>query len=720
MDKAHAARASFRRSIVLVGIALFALPTTVFAVPPIGPDFTELGRDILQFNVPGGGGYAVADLDGDGRDDVALGALTGSRGELLVVGKAASGAIAFKQAIVTDDSTFVQVLRVSQPTGPAHILTVSDSGNAMEFAGWPLQQIHAFTIQTNALNAVVGDIDGDGANELVVRTYSLMIAYSLTSGNQLWTYNLDGAGPIALAQLDGDNALEIIVGGVTPGIIIDGATRMLDWQYPDTFGYLLATGTLPPDGVARFVGESGRITAYSGSPYSPLWDYSGDFNQMGALDIGRIGNRTMPVILFQHAYDGDVFLLDPISHNSTLFISPSFSLGFNSYSLTTVDIDGDSTREVVLGNSVNIALADGSSGILRWTATSRSGPFNIVSIADSNGAGSSKILSASDYTFNTYGYGAAGLSIRNAATGTLEWQSPVPASLDEPFAITPRRFLVAQIAGSPNPLIVIAGSADFNDGRVVVVDGVNHAVTAQFGDESGGPLLNRPVQDAAIVDMNGDGINDVLVGTAAYGSPSGVKLQAFSLSGTPIWTSVGMGNFYENLSKVLVLDPASGGGDSVVAVLDSGLRAFGRLSHLLNWSLTVTNNGAVIVPIGVSGAEIAVETDNNLAFYSVSTRSFLRQFQVADRIDSVFPLDGQLGRLLVSSGGRLRLIDGHDGLEVATSPFLGDQLAQQNQLAVETVSPGVWRIAVGSTVGLFRYRLELSDRVFSSGFEAIP
>jgi hypothetical protein len=44
-------------------------------------------------------------------------------------------------------------------------------------------------------------------------------------------------------------------------------------------------------------------------------------------------------------------------------------------------------------------------------------------------------------------------------------------------------------------------------------------------------------------------------------------------------------------------------------------------------------------------------------------------------------------------------------------------MAHNNQLAVETLAPGIWRVGVGGAIGIYRFRLELSDRIFQSTFE---
>jgi len=286
-----------------------------------------------------------------------------------------------------------------------------------------------------------------------------------------------------------------------------------------------------------------------------------------------------------------------------------------------------------------------------------------------------------------------------------------------PLAVASSRILVASDLPGMAPQIVLAGTVVY-DGIVAVVDGETHAITAQIGYYGDSTFGSRSISDAALVDMDGDGVPDIVVATQPDLSwVTGAKVQSFTIGGQPIWESVGMGTSSYGINSVFALTPESGAGDVVVAALDDSLRAFDRLSHLLAWTFTVDNNGAVGIPHGATGVEIAVENGTTVSFYDASARGFLRSFTLADPVDALAPLDGRLDRLLVSSGGQLRVIDGNTGAELASSPWLGDQMARGNRLAVERIGAGHWRIGVGGAVGIYRYDLTF-DELFSSGFEA--
>jgi hypothetical protein len=347
---------------------------------------------------------------------------------------------------------------------------------------------------------------------------------------------------------------------------------------------------------------------------------------------------------------------------------------------------------------------------------SRNASLAVAAVGDINGDGRTDLLTAAGFVpWNR----PAGLEVRDLASGATTWLSD-PTTDEDVYATAPYRIRVIKpLTPTGEEQVLIAGTALY-DGRVLLVGGRTHTLELKLGEYGAGPFSSRAVKDAVMVDMDGDGVDDILAASEPQLSwVTGARLDAYTQAGDLIWESVGMGTEDQRINGVFAIPPSLGA-DDVVAVLPTGLRAYGRLSHLLDWTMEVPNDAAFLVEHGANGPEIAFEKDNVLSFYDASTRAFLRGVTLTDAIDAATPLDGDVHRLLISSGGHLALVNGIDGTEMARSTFLGDDLAKRDQLAVETLSPGLWRIGVGSDIGVYRYRLELSDRIFESGFELTP
>jgi len=692
-------------------LTLFASPLSAFADPPLPPQFSELGHDYPGFEQADRGQFAVADFDQDGRDDFAFVGETGASNiwALFVAGKNSSGEFVFKQQTLIPDMGVFRVLAVPQVAGAAHVLTIGYDGITREYGGWPLAPIHQFTTLASPTGAAVGNVLGDGVPRVVVRTDSQIGVYDVTTGTQNWLQPSSGSGDITLAQLDADPALEIVLADSAPGLVLDGATGLVDWQYPDSFGYLLTSGALGPGNANEFVGGSYQVAFFSGAPYSPLFAYTdGLYFNVTALTAGDVFSDGHNQVLFAGS-NGGVQAID----GSTGLVTPLPNANFPSKYLALADVDGTGTNAILFADESNVGVASAQTGAVIWQATSRVSQFNVAAVGDINADGTSELLTGSGV--NVWGQGAAGLEISDMASGKVLADLTDTGNANDALQVVPSRILIDNELPQ-SPQIVLAGTAIY-DGRVVVIDGKTEAVVLQLGAYSTGPFASRYISDAILIDMDGDGAKDILVASQPdLGWVDGAMLQAFTMSGQPIWNSIGMGTSSYAINGVLALSPDSGAGDVVVAVLPDSLRAFDRLSHLETWTLDVANNGAVVVPYGAGGAEIAIENGSTITFYDAATRNYLRQITLGDSIDAITPLDGRFDQLLVSSGGALHLVDG-TGNVLTSTPYLGDHMGMPNQLAVEKLTQGVWRIGVGGSIGIYRYYLYLSDRIFGSGFE---
>jgi len=697
-------------------LAICLAPALGLADPPTGPAFVELGHDFPGFDRASDARFVVADFDHDGKDDLAFAGYAGpSYGSttIHVVGKDAAGNIGVKQSLTLPTAgNLARLLSFADGSGDPHLLYVDSHGTVTEWSGWPLQQVRTFPTLEGPASAVAGDIDADGLPDLVVRNEQTLAAYSLVTAAEKWSMPSGGSGELLLAQLDADNALEIVLGTTFPALIVDGATQMQDWSYPDRFGTSLAAGHLGSPTTRAFVGGYDRITAFSGMPYSPLWDFAdGLYFQVNVIATVDIDGDGIDEILFNASNGNSLQVLDSVTHQLR---QTSYLLGFNIAALATLSLDGDAARQLAFANNDTVAIINASDGSPLWSAQSRSASLSVAAIGDVDGDGRVELLTAAGFVpWNR----SAGLEVRDMDSGKTKWIADVAADA-EVYATAPYRLRVIDpLVAGDEKRILVAGTS-YYDGRVLLVGGQTHAINLELGEYAGGPFDSRAVKDAVMVDMDGDGIDDILAASEPQLSwVTGAKLHAFSQAGDLLWESVGMGSGNQSINGVFAMPPAFGSGDVVVAVLPTGLRAYGRQSRLLDWTMDVINDSAFLVEHGVNGPEIAFEHDNVLSFYDAATRMFLRDVTLADPIEAATPLDGHVDRLLVSSGGRLLLLDGTDGTELTRSEFLGEHLANRDQLATQTLSPTAWRIGVGSDVGVYRYRLQLSDVVFESGFD---
>ncbi len=698
-----------------------ACPIASGGSPPTFPHWLELGHDVTTLTGAAGGRFAVVDPDGDGIADLVFAGETQSS-ILMTLGRKADGSFGFKQATpLPDDGGNVRALGWMS-NGSTHVLTVGANGTVRDFSGWPLAQARQFNVITNARAAAIGDVDGNGSDDLLILSDSDLRAYSLADGQALWVASGSGGTDLALAQLDADPALEIIIAGAVPGVVLDGATRAVDWQYIDGFGTRLATGALGDDGTTHWVAAQGwyQYTIFRASPWSPLWGGSTNID-IGALATAHLDAdpNARDVILIGDGQWGAVHAIDATTHQQRFEIP---NQGYSVRAIAGGDLDGDGIPEIAFasGSTYNgrlLDVADGRSGESKWNYAPGSSPLYTTSIGDLDGDGLLEVMAGtrmdSGFTHDK--------QVLDLQSGAVRWQSPPSYNANEAFNMTTSR--IRQIAhdGAPGADIVIGGTSS-GGGRLLVLDGSDMSVKLQVGDYSTiRPMDSRNLVDFQLLDLDADGTLDFVAATAPYSSgASGALLSVFSgVDGHLLWNSPPMGTGFTQINTVL-LGPAPSGGAGVemIAVLPGSLRAYNSQTLLLDWVLAATNDGASFIEHGIAGPEIAVFLEGGaITFYDARTRAYLRSWTLPAPVRAITALDGDIHQLLVSSADRLVLVDGNDGQMAASTDYMGGQVALGNQIALAGSVHSDWSVAATSDLALYRFKLRLLDRIFFDTFE---
>lgn len=288
---------------------------------------------------------AVADFDGDGRDDIAF--LTSPGPVLAVVGEDATGTARIKQTLrlatpAEPFPTFGLGQRVDTARAPLLLVTVGN--DLLEFSGWPLTQQRRLPGLGSGQTVLVADLDADGRDELLrTARQNGMAVHDHQSLAFRWSLPQYAEEARAL-QLDLDPALEIVVSSV-PGFIVDGATRAVEFTRGGGFG------TIEP---VLGQGVTAGFLAYT-------WSDAQLFRSAPLREV-----RAFPV---------------PASP------------------LAAVDVDGDGNDELVTPSGAGtLELRDIDSGIVRdvllTTAPNVSSPVG----ADLDGAGGEEIVVRSNWS----------------------------------------------------------------------------------------------------------------------------------------------------------------------------------------------------------------------------------------------------------------------------------------------------------------------------------
>ncbi len=289
---------------------------------------------------------AIADTDGDGAGEIMWGAgATDSGRDQLFVHDLATRVHEFTTVDVGRPFAAVAMGDVDSDGGD-EILAISWESDG----GYTDGTLHVFDAETFALkgrgpanlfhghawtgvhDVAVGDVDGDGAPEIVVATDRLYdgAIYVLDGATRAVEaeYLYDDGSPmyaVALADLEGDGRMEIVAGGGrehtgSPGTfvyVIDGPTGAVRWQRLLGSGWddvwALEVADLVGDATLDIVVSFDRLWMIDGQGQTITWSPGVGYRGLALGGVGPQGDRT----LLAGTLDGDLVTVDPVSLAAT-------------------------------------------------------------------------------------------------------------------------------------------------------------------------------------------------------------------------------------------------------------------------------------------------------------------------------------------------------------------------------------------------------------------
>jgi D-alanyl-D-alanine-carboxypeptidase/D-alanyl-D-alanine-endopeptidase len=412
------------------------------------------------------GGGAVADVDGDGRLEVAFA------------------------------SYFFD--------GRVRVLNGEDGSELWSWRSRPERP------QGDCLDASLkfADLDGDGRLELVVPVSSgcCVHVFDAKTGEKRWTYET-GPGdcidsPPAIVDVDGDGAPELVFGSFRDRVhVVDGKTGKRE-RLIEGWGGFVQTGVivtdLDGDGVVDFVagsfrGKQGnRVTAKCGKTGKELWRYGIGESPRGGPSLGIYHGASFgdldgdgEVELVVSAYDGKVVALDGKTGAVEWSVSPGdrYFMG----PVAIADLDDDAKPEVVACGQ-RLTVMSGA-GKLRYSRplvgrASFGGAHRGASIADLDGDGKLDIA----YLLDNGAFG-----VRRGFDGRLLYSLPARLAFDGRVMSNNHGPLLADLSGDGqlDAFYVIGHGSSRQAGGGVAV-----CVTGFAGKGPGWPMLRHDLRNS--------------------------------------------------------------------------------------------------------------------------------------------------------------------------------------------------------------------------------
>jgi len=351
-----------------------------------------------------------------------------------------------------------------------------------------------------------GDIDGDGVNEVIV--CSSFNVYALGGdGVSKWVYDVgEQITSMSVGDIDDDGAIEVVVGSWNNNITAIEGYGIKKWSYETGDSvHSVFIGDIDDDGIGEIIAGSDDNNIYALEGNGSLkWTYdTGD--DVGPVYVDDIdGDGSNEVIAGRHHYSasgfyGDIYALEG---NGTLKWTCETSGWGVVHLISTGDIDGDGTKEVIAGLWFNVYAIE-SDGTIKWEYETES-EIETISAGDIDGDGLDEVIAGSYCPgYKIYAF---------EHDGKQKWVFNAP-------------WWIMQVT-----------TADIDgDGVTEVIATANDSLYVLSGDGTlkwsyaSGSWMNQ----IATGDIDGDGIDEIVTGSSY---PSG-RVYAFEGNGTLKWSA---------------------------------------------------------------------------------------------------------------------------------------------------------------------------------------
>ncbi len=239
-------------------------------------------------------------------------------------------------------------------------LPVENSSKYSQLPGFPVK-VGAHPNFKNFRGVTLADIDGDGADEILVGSYSVLRAFK-GNGSLLWSKNLTGTAiyPPAVADMDGTGTLGIVQ--VTGGIPNNGRVYYMDvngndqpgWPVNFSSHWILCSPALADvsgDGVKEIIFQTRtsnnlHVLKLDGTPLNANWPFNLGGTPAVTPSVADIDNDSVMEIVTGTS-NGIMFALDANAQAKPGFPVPSDNYSFSYQSPILVDFDGNDQLSIV-------------------------------------------------------------------------------------------------------------------------------------------------------------------------------------------------------------------------------------------------------------------------------------------------------------------------------------------------------------------------------------
>ncbi len=540
-------------------------------------------------------------------------------------------------------------------------------------------------------DAAIADVDNDGHAELVMVADYKLVSFDLVTQQSDWENTDIHAFYLVTGDVDGDGAQEIVVSSNQwnsgNGYVVDGATGTIEWLYLGGFGYALGLADTNNDDVPEIIGlDNGFVTIYDGAFHSPLTQFmpsqNGDIAAMLVTDIEADGHAEIII------GDGQWGKIRCFNAETQQPIWEMYNPDHGVTNIATGDPDGDGTQEVFWGAGATTSGADRLYFFNETTlqeeyrSTDLDGSY-FFDAADLDGDGTTEFIVAS--AASDGGNNGGHLLSYNSNSLALQWDEPLQSSGST------QKVIIAQ-ARNDQQFEIITGYYGLS-----ILDGESRQSLFAAG-------LNNIIE-LKEADLNGDGKREII---AADGDG---KVTVFGYDGSSfqqLWQSI---SFY-GINAMDIANCDNDPALEIIFSRNNGIiQAFDGQTKLLQWQIQATGNSTAQLAVddldGDGEIELLYTAGNSLYFFNGQTQQLLANFYDITQTDilalEIANLDSSSRKEILIVDQKLKIIDSESFLITWESPIVNSNYWDVSLLVKDLFDDQHVDVLLGTYNGVYQF-----------------